>query len=105
LDKLFTGRELARFTPRTISSLRGLKAHLAQVRTIGYAANDEEQVAGVRAVAAPIVDPAGTVIAAVSVRGSTQQLSVACFPQMGRDMIAASHEISQQLSCGYYPCA
>jgi DNA-binding IclR family transcriptional regulator len=105
LDKLFAGRELARFTPRTISSLRTLKAHLAQVRTIGYATNDEEQVAGVRAVAAPIIDPAGTVIAAVSVRGSTQQLSVAAFPQMGRDMIAASHEISQQLSCGYFPCA
>jgi DNA-binding IclR family transcriptional regulator len=100
LDRLFGGRELARFTPRTISSLQTLKSHLMRVRASGFAANDEEQVAGVRAVAAPIVDLAGAVIAAVSVRGSTQQIPVARFPQIGREMIMASRQISQQLWCG-----
>jgi DNA-binding IclR family transcriptional regulator len=99
LDKLFGGRELARFTAKTISSLSALKSHLCQVRENGFASNDEEQVAGVRAVAAPVVDADGAVVAAVSVRGSTQQIPVARFPQLGREMIAVSKEISLQL-CG-----
>ena len=72
LEKLLAGRELAQFTPRTIRSLSALKAHLAEVRTNGFAVNDQEHVHGVRAVAAPVVDSPGAVIAAISVRGSTR---------------------------------
>jgi IclR family KDG regulon transcriptional repressor len=87
LDKLFGGRELARFTPRTISSLTALKAHLALVRANGFAVNDEEQVAGVRAIAVPVIDSIGAVFASVSVRGSTEQIPSPRVSTLAREMI------------------
>jgi IclR family pca regulon transcriptional regulator len=52
--------------PNTLTSLTDLLARLAEVRARGYAVTIEELAAGVRAVAAPIRDHAGVVIAAVN---------------------------------------
>jgi len=90
LDKLFEGRELSRFTPRTISSPAALKVHLAMVRANGFAVNDEEQVPGVKAVAVPVLDSLGTVVASVSVRGSTSQIPTQRVPLLAREMISLS---------------
>jgi DNA-binding IclR family transcriptional regulator len=98
LSRLFAGRELARFTPKTIYSLSALKAHLVDVRAKGFAVNDEEMVLGVRAVAAPVVDSFGTVIACTSVRGSTQQIPSHLIRQLGREMILVAHQMSQHMS-------
>jgi IclR family KDG regulon transcriptional repressor len=86
LDKLFRGREMARFTSKTISSLTALKAHLALVRANGFAVNDEEHVPGFRAIAVPVIDPIGAVVASVSVRGSTDQIPSARLSLLGREM-------------------
>ena len=98
LDKLLTGRELAQFTKKTILSLPALKAHLAEVRAKGYSVNDEEHVLGVRAVAAPVVDSWGVVIAAVSVRGSTHQIPSSRLRELGGEMVRAARDMSLQLS-------
>jgi DNA-binding IclR family transcriptional regulator len=98
LDQLLTGRELAGFTSKTILSLSALKAHLAEVRANGYAVNDEEQALGARAVAAPVVDSWGVVIAAISVRGSTQQIPSARLRDLGGEMVRAARDLSLQLS-------
>jgi IclR family transcriptional regulator, KDG regulon repressor len=95
LDKIFGGRDMARFTPNTISSLTALKAHLALVRANGFAVNDEEQVPGVRAVAVPVIDPIGSVVASVSVRGSTGQIPSPRLTILGREMVFFSREMSQ----------
>jgi DNA-binding IclR family transcriptional regulator len=97
LDKLFGGRDMARFTSKTISSLTALKAHLALVRANGFAVNDEEQVPGVRAVAVPIMDAIGSVVASVSVRGSTGQIPSPRLTILGREMVFFSREMSQNL--------
>jgi DNA-binding IclR family transcriptional regulator len=99
LSKLFAGRELARYTAKTICSLSALKAHLVDVRAKGFAVNDEEMVLGVRAIAAPVVDSFGSVIACTSVRGTTQQIPSHLIRQLGREMIMVAHEISQRMSC------
>jgi DNA-binding IclR family transcriptional regulator len=98
LDKLLAGRELAQFTDRTIASISALKAHLAEVRANGYAVNDQEHVHGVRAVAAPVVDSLGVVIAAISVRGLISQISTSRLRELGGEMIRASRNITLQLS-------
>jgi DNA-binding IclR family transcriptional regulator len=95
LDELFEGRELARFTPRTISSPSALKAHLALVRAHGFAINDEEQVPGIRAVAVPIVDRVGTVVASVAVRGSTSQIPAHRVASLAREMITLARGVTQ----------
>ncbi len=96
LNKLFVRCEFAQYTSKTIHSLTSLKKHLTEIRANGFAVNDEEQVVGVRAVAAPVVDPDGNVIACISVRGSTEQITTFRFPQLGREMIRAARELSLQ---------
>jgi IclR family KDG regulon transcriptional repressor len=95
LNKLFAGRELARFTGKTICSLTALKAHVADVRARGYAVNDEEMVIGVRAVAAPVMNSFGAVIACTSVRGTAQEIPSYLIPQLGREMVLVAREMSR----------
>ena len=100
LNRLIGTRELSHYTPKTIYSVTALKAHLSRIRDTGFATNDEEQVLGIRAVAAPVVDGGGTVIASVSVRGSTDEISASRFPELGKEMIRAARYLSLQVS-GY----
>ena len=98
LSEIFGGREFARFTSKTILSLAELKVHLAEVRACGFAVNDEEYFQGVRAVAAPILDPLGVVVAAVSVRGTSKQIPTSRLAELGREMVRASQDLSMQLA-------
>jgi DNA-binding IclR family transcriptional regulator len=100
LTRLIGTRELSYYTPKTIYSMTALRAHLSNIRATGFATNDEEQVLGIRAVAAPVVDGSGTVIASVSVRGSVGEISTSRFPELGREMIRAARYLSLQVS-GY----
>ena len=98
LNKLFGGRALAQFTPKTIATLGALKTHLAEVRSNGFAVNNEEQVYGVRAVAVPIVNVLGVVVAAISLRGSSKQISLFRLPELGQELIRVSRDLSLQIS-------
>jgi DNA-binding IclR family transcriptional regulator len=100
LNRMLMRRELAQFTSKTIISLEALKLQLAEVRTKGYAVNDEEQVHGVRAVAAPVLDSLGNVITCISVRGSVDQIPRARFPELGKEMIRAARDMALLMS-GY----
>ncbi|MFC4565165.1 IclR family transcriptional regulator [Nocardiopsis mangrovi] len=57
-----------RYTDATITTRAGLDAELARVRERGYALADQERVAGVRAIAAPVRDASGGVFAAVALQ-------------------------------------
>lgn len=59
-------------TPHSITEPDAILAELEQVRARGYAFDREENEIGIRCLAAPVVDAAGDVIAAVSVSGATQ---------------------------------
>ena len=98
LGRLFMRRELAQYTSKTVSSLDKLKAHLSEVRARGYAVNDEEQVHGVRAVAAPVLDCLGNIVMCVSVRGPISQIPYTRIPELGREMTRTAREISLQIS-------
>ena len=60
---------LERYTPRTITTPAELATELDQVRKDGYATAVAELEEGLVAVAAPVFDPAGTCVAALSVSG------------------------------------
>lgn len=62
-------RGLPEFTDNTISELPALLDELAEIRERGYALNDQEQMRGIRAVGAPVVDTDGGIVGAVSVSG------------------------------------
>lgn len=63
-------------TPYTLTDSRAILEHLVEVRQLGYSIVDQEGLVGEISVAAPILDYAGTAIAAVSVPVSTTRWSV-----------------------------
>lgn len=67
LDAYLARVTLTRLTGRTVLSADTLRAELARVRDQGYAIVDQELEEGLRAVAAPIHDRAGTVTGAVNI--------------------------------------
>jgi len=84
--------------PNTITTLDALVAELDKVRGLGYAINDEELVAGLRAVAAAVRDRSGDIVAAVNIsiptaRASRQELEQVLAPMV----IKAAREISLAL--------
>jgi IclR family acetate operon transcriptional repressor len=60
---------LQRYTPRTITSRDVLARELAEVRRTGYAKAVAEMEEGLVAVAAPVLGPDGTCVAARSISG------------------------------------
>ena len=65
---------LPRLTERTIDTPRRLEAALAEIRSRGWALDDEENALGLRCVAAAILDEHGRPQAAVSVSGPSVRL-------------------------------
>jgi DNA-binding IclR family transcriptional regulator len=66
---------LAKLTGRTITSRPALRAELDAVHDRGWALNDEEREAGVRTVAAPVLDGAGHAVAAIAVQGPSIRMT------------------------------
>jgi DNA-binding IclR family transcriptional regulator len=97
INKLIGHREPARFTRNTITSAVLLKEHLAEIRQNGFAVNDQEHVIGVRAVAAPVFNHLGAVIAAISVRGSVAKIQEWRFRQLGPELASVASEISREM--------
>lgn len=69
LDELLA--ELQAYTPSTVTSPDLLLAELEQVRTSGYAVAADELDIGLTAIAAPVRDARGDIVASVSVSGPT----------------------------------
>jgi DNA-binding IclR family transcriptional regulator len=74
LDDLLEG-SLESFTEFTVTDPQVLRAELAQVKQIGYATGFEILEIGLNAVAAPIQDHTGQVVATCSVAGPSYRLS------------------------------
>ncbi len=74
LDRLLAS-PLPAFTRHTITGAAELTAEVARVRAQGYAVAPEEVLLGVNALAAPVQDPHGTVVASVALVGSIQHIA------------------------------
>ena len=75
---------LERYTPRTITTFAALDAELAAVRRDGYATAVAELEEGLVAVAAPVFDPAGKCVAALSISGPEFRMLPATLGALGR---------------------
>ncbi|MEV1295450.1 IclR family transcriptional regulator [Pseudonocardia sp. NPDC049635] len=74
-----------------------LSAELARVAAVGYAWSLEELETGLNAVAAPVRDHSGSVVAALSVSGPSYRLPVERIEQITPDVVAAGREISRRM--------
>lgn len=89
---------LTRFTENTITDVSTLRAELDLVRQRGYAVGFEELEIGLNAVAAPVVDHNGHIVAAVSVAGPSSRLSRARIEQTAAaQVMACSKDVSRAL--------
>jgi len=66
---------LTAYTPRTVTQREAVLAMLSEVRSREHAIDDEESEAGLRAIAAPIRNHNGAVIAAVGVAAPVQRMN------------------------------
>jgi DNA-binding IclR family transcriptional regulator len=98
--KQVLGRDLPEFTPHTISDAPTLEAELRRVRNQGWASTSEELEVGLNAIAAPVRDSTGDVVAAVGVSGPSYRLTVGSFPEVAARLLDGAHEISVRL--GYF---
>lgn len=98
VDEIMTGFIFEKKTENTIVSMSALKNELKNVREKGYAVNDEELEKGLTAVAAPVFDYAGKVIAAINVSYSTaRHPGPEMYERLSEKVIKASKEISRSL--------
>jgi IclR family acetate operon transcriptional repressor len=90
-------RGLPRYTERTIVELEPLLEELARIRRRGYATAFGEFEAGLNAVAAPVHDARGQVIAAVDVWGPAFRLTPRRIPELAAQVRATAAAISVRL--------
>lgn len=93
LREILSHTTLTRYTDSTITDARLLFEELRRVRSLGYAISCGELEEGIDAVAAPIFDHPGTVVAAVSIGGPSER----CRPKQ-EELIAAVTRAGQQIS-------
>ena len=94
---LLVAAGLDRFTRRTVTSMAKLERQLVHGRDLGYAVTLEEYEEGLNAVAAPIRDHTGQVVAAVSVSGPAYRFGDARMEELAPQVVAAGAEISRRL--------
>lgn len=94
LFETYLSRDLEALTPRSRVSADALRADREEVRRRGYAISHEEVDLGVSAVAAPILNSAGTVVASFSIANLTSRWTKADVLQRAR----AARDLGARLS-------
>ena len=94
VDATLARADLRRLTARTVTSVEALREEIERVRRSGYAIVDEELEVGLRSIAAPIRDGAGTVTAAVNLSAQASRTTVA---DMKRRLLPALRETARAI--------
>lgn len=89
--------ELPRRTPKTIVSRRALEQELEQVRQRGYAVATDELEVGFTALAAPVRNHFGSVVAAISLNGATSRMRGAALRGMVDLVRESADRVSRRL--------
>jgi IclR family transcriptional regulator, acetate operon repressor len=88
---------LERSTKRSITDPTALRTQLEEIRRRGYAQTLEELEEGLNAVAAPVRQADGEVVAALSVSGPAFRVRPVDLPRLGRLTIESADVISRRL--------
>ncbi|GIF08941.1 IclR family transcriptional regulator [Actinoplanes siamensis] len=88
---------LAPRTPRTLTSEEELLAHLARVRALGYAIDDEENEPGIRCLGVAVFDHTGRVLGGISVSALAMDLDLPGLQARAPQVVAAARDVSAAL--------
>ena len=100
IDGLVRERPLFRHNDNTIVALRRLKEELARVRQMGYAVDDEEEEIGSRCIGAPVLSSSGTAVAAISLSGTTSQITPENLPPLASLIKSTAARIAEDIQLG-----
>jgi len=92
---------LKAYTPKTITKNEALLEALAEVQQHDYATDDEESETGLRAIASPVRNHTGQVIAAVGLAAPVQRMNKQVMKTCVPSVIATASAVSARL--GYVP--
>ncbi|TVR91431.1 MAG: IclR family transcriptional regulator [Spirochaetaceae bacterium] len=98
VDTIATNQALTGFTPKTRVTVAALEQDLEQTRQCGYARDDEEHEPGVSCIAAPLLRPDGTVIAALSISMPTARVTDTVTQLYAEKLRAAAQEVRRRMS-------
>src|SRR5919108_2396984 len=96
----FLTEKLPGFTAETITQPAALRRDLARARELGYAITLEELEPGLNAVAAPVRDRTGQVVAAISVSAPAFRLGPERIAEIAPATVAAGADLSRRLGYG-----
>lgn len=100
--RLLKGRNaLPVLTPKTVRTAKALRTELDAIRVRGWSIDDEESILGVRCVAAPVCDSAGTARAAIAVQAPSVRVPDTRFDELGPEVVRAVKEIAALLPPGH----
>jgi DNA-binding IclR family transcriptional regulator len=94
-NRLRTSRALARHNENTIVFGKKLQVELEHIRNVGYSLDNEEDELGNRCIGAPVFEN-GTVIAAISIAGTTSQITETTLEPLAKIVRDTAVEISQR---------
>lgn len=97
VEKIIAEKGLAKFTPKTITSLEQLRQEIAVTAKRGYGYDEMEHEEGIRCVAAPIYDRNGAITAAISISGPAIFITPERMPDLTEGILRTAREISIQL--------
>ena len=91
---------MTRFTPKTKTLTVVLRRQLRDIRSQGFAIEDEEYEEGIRGVAAPIVNREGRVIGVVGISAPLVRMSQERIMELTRYVKETTNSISVSLGYG-----
>ena len=97
LDAILARHDWQRKTANTIVDADSFRAHLREVKARGWAFDDQEDIANIRCVAAPVLDAQGHVVAALSAVGTILDIAADRFEPLARQIGETARELSRQL--------
>lgn len=99
--QMLADNPLVPYTDKTITDLETFMSTLPQIRTQGYALSVEEVTVGIIAVAAPVLDYRGQVVAAITLSGAASRFGSDRLPMLIDKVREAGCQIS--IRSGYSP--
>lgn len=74
LNRAVSQQSYHRFTDKTLTSEKMLRADLDRIRSRGFAVDDEEHEPGIICIACPVLTSNGRMLGAISITGSTERM-------------------------------
>lgn len=97
VSRILSAKEMTRFTHKTIDTPARMAINLGEVRTLGYAVDDEEHSLGLRCVAAAVLNEHGEPIGAISISGPTARVGRERLPQIGSLVRSVARDLTLEL--------